>query len=49
MQEESKYTVFSIREYLNDQNEELGEDDLLHILSEFSCEKNPDAERFVKE
>ena len=42
MQEESKYTVFNIREYLNNQNAELGEDDLLQILSEFSCEKNPD-------
>lgn len=49
MQEESKYTVFNIREYLNNQNEELGEDDLLQILSEFSCEKNPDVEKFVKE
>jgi hypothetical protein len=49
MQEESKYTVFNIREYLNNQNEELGEDDLIQLLSEFSCEKNPDVEKFVKE
>lgn len=48
MQEQNKYTVFNIREYLNEKNEELGEDDLRHILSEFSCEKNPDVERFVK-
>lgn len=49
MQEVSKYTVFNIREYLNGNNEELGEDDLRQVLSEFSCEKNPDVERFAKE
>lgn len=49
MHEESKYTVFNIREYLNSQNDELGEDDLLQVLSEFSCGKNPDVEKFVKE
>lgn len=47
--QESKYTVFNIREYLNSQNGELGEDDLRQILSEFSCEKNLDVERFAKE
>ena len=49
MQEVNKYTVFNIREYLNEKNEELGEDDLRQVLSEFSCEKNPDVERFAKE
>ena len=49
MQEVSKYTVFNIREYLNGNNEELGEDDLRQVLSAFSCEKNPDVERFAKE
>lgn len=49
MSEENRYTVFSIREYLNKQNEELGEDDLIQILFEFSCEKNPDVEKFVRE
>lgn len=49
MQETNKYTVFNIREYLNDQNAELGEDDLRQVLSEFSCEKNPDVEKFIKE
>ena len=48
MQEVSKYTVFNIREYLNGNNEELGEDDLRQVLSEFSCEKNPDVEKFAK-
>jgi len=49
MQEVSRYIVFNIREYLNGQNDELGEDDLLQLLSEFSCEKNPDVEKFAKE
>ena len=48
MQETNKYTVFNIREYLNGQNGELGEDELFQILSEFSCEKNKDVERFAK-
>jgi len=49
MQETSKYTVFNIREYLNGQDNGLGEDDLRQVLSEFSCEKNPDVEKFAKE
>lgn len=49
MQEINKYTVFNIREYLNRQNDELGEDDLFQVLSEFSCEKNRDVERFARE
>ena len=49
MQEVSRYIVFNIREYLNGQNDDLGEDDLLQVLSEFSCEKNPDVEKFAKE
>lgn len=49
MQGISKYTVFNIREYLNNWNDELGEDDLLQVLSEFSCEKNHDVEKFAKE
>ena len=47
MQEVSKYTVFNIREYLNGNNEELGEADLRQVLSEFSCVKSPDVERFA--
>ncbi len=49
MQEASKYTVFNIREYLNSQNDGLGENDLIQVLSEFSCERNPDVEKFAKE
>lgn len=43
-------TVFNIREYLSGKDDKvLGEDELNSILSEFSCEKNPDVERFLKE
>ena len=43
-----KYSVINIRRYLESDNPKLGEDDLTQILSEFSCEKNPDVERFLK-
>lgn len=49
MQETNKYTVFNIREYLGDGSHGLGEDNLIQVLSEFSCKVNPDVERFVKE
>ena len=40
-------TVFNIREYLSGKNDkDLGEEALRGILSEFSCEKNSDVERF---
>ena len=42
-----QFTVFNIRKYLQDGGE-LGEDDLQEILSEFTCPKNPDVERFLK-
>ena len=43
-------TVFNIREYLSDKDDKiLGEEVLQQILSEFSCEKNSDVERFLKE
>lgn len=46
----NEVTVINIREYLNVQeNGKLGEDELKQILSEFSCEKNPDVEKFIKE
>ena len=47
MQANSKYMVVSIRSYLSGNNE-LGEDELIQILSEFSCEMNPDVDRFLK-
>lgn len=43
-----KYSVINIRKYLEKDNPKLGEEDLIQILSEFSCEKNPDVERFLK-
>lgn len=49
MQETNKFTVFNIREYLADGSHGLGEDNLIQVLSEFSCKINPDVERFVKE
>lgn len=43
-------TVINIRQYLfANKDEDFGEDELLQILSEFFCEKNPDVERFLKE
>ncbi|MDO4523003.1 MAG: GNAT family acetyltransferase [Eubacteriales bacterium] len=42
-------TVFNIREYLQSNDDDLGEDALREVLSEFSCEKNPDVEKFLKE
>lgn len=42
-------TVFNIREYLSGKNDsDFGEEELNQILSEFSCDKNPDVERFLK-
>lgn len=43
-------TVFNIREYLSaEDDKDLGEEELRGFLSEFSCEKNPDVERFLKQ
>ena len=43
-------TVFNIREYLSAKDDkELGEEELLGLLSEFSCSRNMDVERFLKE
>lgn len=43
-------TVFNIREYLSTiDNQGLGENELKQVLSEFSCEKNLDVERFLKQ
>lgn len=47
MQANSKYSVVSIRSYLSGDNE-LGENLLNQILSEFSCSRNTDVERFLK-
>ncbi len=43
-------TVFNIREYLSVKDDRvLGEEALRGILSEFSCKRNSDVERFLKE
>ncbi len=39
-----KYKIINIRRYIGNDNPELGEDELLQILSEFSCPMNPDVE-----
>ena len=44
---ENNFIALNIREYL--QNENLGEERLQELLSEFSCPKNQDVERFLKE
>lgn len=48
MTEENKYRIINIRRYIGNKNPELGEEELLQILSEFSCPMNPDVERFLK-
>ena len=48
MTEKNKYRIINIRRYIGNDNPELGEDELLQILSEFSCPMNPDVERFLK-
>ena len=48
MLQNDKYSVINIRKYLESDNPKLGEDDLVQILSEFSCERNSDVEKFLK-
>lgn len=48
MLETNKFSVINIRRYLNSDNPKLGESRLLQVLSGFSCPKNPDVERFLK-
>lgn len=43
-----KFSVINIHKYLQKDDKRLGEKDLVQILSEFSCEKNPDVEKFLK-
>ena len=46
----NEVSVFNIREYLSAADKEkIGEDALKQVLSEFSCPKNADVERFLKE
>ena len=48
MLETNKFSVINMRRYLNSDNPKLGENRLLQVLSDFSCPKNPDVERFLK-
>ena len=48
MLQPDKYLVINIRKYLESHDPRLGEEDLVQVLSEFSCEKNPDVEMFLK-
>lgn len=48
MSANNKYAVINIRQYLDNNDPRLGENDLKQILSEFSCEKNTDVEQFLK-
>lgn len=44
-----KFTVINIRDCLQENNDiKIGEDELLEILSDFFCLKNPDVEKFLK-
>ena len=49
MESANNYIVLNIREFLNNDDQRLGEDKLNQILSEFSCLLNPAVERFLKE
>ncbi|MBR1743866.1 MAG: GNAT family acetyltransferase [Lachnospiraceae bacterium] len=46
---ENRFKVISIREYLGGEDDGLGEDNLEPVLFGFSCGKNADVERFLKE
>ena len=51
MEQDDKFTVINIREYLKknvDDEEQFGEDALRQLLFEFSCERNQDVEEFLK-
>ena len=49
MQPANNFIVLNIREYLENEDERLGEDKLVQLLSEFSCPLNMDVERFLKQ
>ncbi len=49
MEPANNYIVLNIRQFLNDDDQRLGEEKLKQLLSEFSCPLNPDVECFLKE
>ena len=49
MEINDKFMFVNIREYLaQGNNEKVGEPELMRMISDFSCPKNPDVERFLK-
>lgn len=49
MDDLQKYFYINIREYLEQEgSNEIGEADLLEAISDFTCPRNPDVERFLK-
>ena len=49
MKVNDKFMFVNIREYLAEgDNEKVGEPELLRMISDFSCPKNPDVEHFLK-
>ena len=50
MAKTDRFMFVNIREYLaQGDNEKVGEQELLRMISDFSCPKNPDVEHFLKE
>lgn len=46
---DDKFFYINIREYLQQSNESgIGESELIAMLSDFSCRRNPDVEKFLK-
>lgn len=49
MYDNDKFYYVNIRDYINNGNdEEIGEPELIKVLSDFSCSKNMDVEHFLK-
>lgn len=49
METSDKFMFVNIREYLAQGNDEkVGEPELMRMISDFSCPRNPDVERFLK-
>ena len=50
MERTDRFMFVNIREYLaQGDNEKVGEPELLRMISDFSCPKNPDVEHFLQE
>ncbi len=49
MEVSDRFMYVNIREYLaQGDNEKVGEPELIRMISDFSCPKNPDVEQFLK-